>query len=281
MEPVSLSVSVVALATIFDSALNCFKHVKVAKSFGSDYQTYVLRLQNLQLRLSRWGETVGLGKDLTAGGQSMVGALPDSQLKQAEELVGHIIRLFSDAEELADKYAGSAGDLVVIEEDAQGLGGTAKLCQKMRDICLRRQRQTNAAKKTKWSLFSREKFIELVDNIQKLIDDLESVFPAETRISKEQNLCEQEASELREEKALPELQKITLKQDALLAEAIAKLAHNVRTSAPATLCRSLQDRSVLPNRRRSPTTCMTNPKSSIRRRFRTSLAARASPSASR
>jgi hypothetical protein len=81
MEPVSLSVSVVALATIFDSALNCFKHVKVAKSFGVDYQTYVLRLQNLQFRLSRWGETVGLGKDVTAHEQSTPSSLPESQLK--------------------------------------------------------------------------------------------------------------------------------------------------------------------------------------------------------
>jgi hypothetical protein len=281
MEPVSLSVSVVALATIFDSALNCFKHVKVAKSFGSDYQTHFLRLQNLQLRLSRWGETVGLGKDLTAGEQSMAGALPESQLKQAEALVGNIIRLFCDAGEVADRYAGNAGDLVVVNEDAQGLGDTAKLCQKVRDICLRRQRQINVVKKTKWSLFSREKFIGLVDNIQKLIDDLENVFPAKTRVSKEQILCEQEASELREEKALPELQDIALKQDARLAEAIAKLSHNVRYPDQVALGRDLQDHSVFPNRRRSPTTCMTNPKSSTKRRFRTSLEVRASPSASR
>lgn len=212
MEPVSLSVSVVALATIFDSALNCFKHVKVAKSFGSDYQTYILRLQNLRLRLSRWGETVGLGRKPTVIEQSAAGALPDSQLKQAEEVVGHIIRLFSDGRELADKYAGNAGDLVVIDEDAQGLGDTAILCQKMRKICLRRQRQTNVARKAKWSLFSREKFSELVDNIQKLIDDLENVFLAETRVSKEAALCEQEAKELRDEKALLELQDIALKQ---------------------------------------------------------------------
>jgi hypothetical protein len=231
MEPVSLSVSVVALATIFDSALNCFKHVKVAKSFGVDYQTYVLRLQNLQLRLSRWGETVGLGKDVTAHEQSTPSSLPELQLKRAEELVGHIIRLFSDAEDLADKYAGDSADLVVIDGDVQGLGDIAKLCQKMRKICLQRQRQTNVAKKAKWSLFSREKFIELVDNIQKLIDDLENVFPAETKVIKEADLCKQEASELRNEKALPELQKIALAQDALLAEAIAKLVRNVRASS--------------------------------------------------
>ncbi|KAM0690179.1 hypothetical protein Q7P36_008946 [Cladosporium allicinum] len=175
-------VSVIALATIFDSALDCFKHVKVAKSFGSDYQTCVLRLQNIQLRLSRW-------------------------------------------EELANKYAGSPSDLVAIDEDTHGLDDTAKLCQKMRDICLRRQRQTDVTKKVKWSLFSRERFIELVDNIQKLIDDLENVFPAEARVSKEADLCQQEASELRDEKALLELRMIALKQDTLLAKAIGKLAH--------------------------------------------------------
>jgi hypothetical protein len=53
MEPVSLSVSVVALVSLFDTALDCFKRVKVAKAFGTDYQTYVLRLQNLRLRFSR------------------------------------------------------------------------------------------------------------------------------------------------------------------------------------------------------------------------------------
>jgi hypothetical protein len=40
----------------------------------------------------------------------------------------------------------------------------------------------------------------------------------------EQNLCDQEARELRDEKALPTLQTLALTQDVRLAEAIAKLA---------------------------------------------------------
>jgi hypothetical protein len=138
MEPVSLSVSVVALVSLFDSALNCFKHVKVAKSFGSDYQTHVLRLQNLRLRLSRWGEAVGLGKQSTANDRPRTTALSNSEMEQAKELVGHIIRLFSDTEELAEKYAGKQSDLVVVDEDTDGLRDVGKLCQKMRDICFRR-----------------------------------------------------------------------------------------------------------------------------------------------
>jgi hypothetical protein len=227
MEPVSLSVSVIALVGLFDNALNCFKHVKVAKSFGTDYQTYVLRLQNLRLRLSRWGEAVGLGKPSTAVSQPRTSSLSASEVKQAEVLVGHIIQLFSDTEELAEKYAGKQSDLVAIEDDSNGLGDASKLCQKMRNICIRRQRESSAATKAKWSLFSKDKFIELVGNIQSLIDDLVNLFPAETRVIMEQNLCDQEARELRDEKALPTLQTLALTQDIRLAEAIAKLAQGV------------------------------------------------------
>jgi hypothetical protein len=228
MEPVSLGVSVIALVGLFDNALNCFKHVKVAKSFGTDYQTYVLRLQNLRLRLSRWGEAVGLGNPSTAVSQPKTSALSASEVKQAEVLVGHIIRLFSDTEELAEKYAGKQSDLIAIDDDSDGLGDAGKLCQKMRNICIRRQRESGAVTKAKWSLFSKDKFVELVGNIQSLVDDLVDLFPAEIRISMEENLCEQEARELRDEKALPTLQTLALTQDVRLADAIAKLTQGVR-----------------------------------------------------
>jgi hypothetical protein len=228
MEPISLGVSLIALVSVFETALDCFKHVKVAKSFGSDYQTYVLRLQNLRLRLSRWGEAVGLGKQFTGTEKPRTTALSESEVKQAKALVGHIIQLFSDTEELAGKYAGDQSDLVVVDEDTDGLRDVGKLCQKMRDICFRRQRESSAAMKAKWSLFSRDKFIELVGKIQSLIDDLVNLFPAEAIISIEENLCDQEARELRNEKALPTLQALALTQDVHLAKAIAKLAQGVR-----------------------------------------------------
>lgn len=229
MEPVSLGVSVIALVGLFDDALSCFKHVKVAKSFGSDYQTCILRLQNLRLRLSRWGEAVGLGKQSITVGQPRTSALSESEVKQAEVLVGHIIGLFSDTEELAEKYAGKQSDLVAIDEDADGLGDAGRLCQKLRNICVRRQGESSAATKVKWSLFSKDKFVELVGNIQSLVDDLVDLFPVETRVSMEENLCNQEARELRYEKALPMLQALALRQDVRLAEAIARLAQGVRT----------------------------------------------------
>lgn len=224
MEAVSLGVSVVALASLFETALDCFKHVKVAKSFGSDYQTYVLRLQNLRLRFSRWGEAVGIGSEVAGTNQLKTTALSEPDVEQAEALVNHIISLFSEAEELAERYSGKQGDLVSIDNDAEGMGDIGKLCQKMRDICLRRQRNTSTMKKAKWSIYSKEKFFELISSMQSLIDDLVGLFSTETGTKKEQNLCYWEAKELREEKALSKLQSVALSQDVQLAKAIATLA---------------------------------------------------------
>jgi hypothetical protein len=111
-------------------------------------------------------------------------------VKQAEAVVSHIIRLFSDTEELVAKYTGKESDLVVMDEHADSLSDVSKLCQKMRDICLRRQREASVTTKAKWSLFSKDKFIELIRSIQSLVEDLVNLFPTETRVSMEQNLCD-------------------------------------------------------------------------------------------
>jgi len=49
-------------------------------------------------------------------------ALSASEAKQAEVLVGHIIQLFSDTQELAKKYTGKQSDLVAIDNDSDDLG---------------------------------------------------------------------------------------------------------------------------------------------------------------
>lgn len=231
MEPVSLSVSVVALATVLDSALNCFKHVKVAKSVGSDYQIRVLRLQNLQLHPPRCGETVGLRKDPTAHEQSAASPLPETQLKRAElrrTCWPHhptLLRRRRSGEQIRRrarrlgphrrKLPKSGRHREALREDARHLPATPaadKGCEEGQVV----------------AVLEGGTSVEIVDNIQKLIDDLENVSPAEARVSKEADLCEHGAGEMRNEKALPEFQQIALTQDAWLADAIGKLVQNVK-----------------------------------------------------
>lgn len=91
----------------------------------------------------------------------------------------------------------------------------------MRDICRRRQKETSALKKTKWSLYEKEHLDKLLNDIQQLVKDLVELFPA--IVPFEKSLCNQEATEMQNETSLPSLQENAAMHDKLLEEAIAKL----------------------------------------------------------
>ena len=62
MEIAGMAIGVVSLVSMFENALTCFTRLRMAKSFGSDLQLFMVRLEVLHLRLTRWGEAVGLNK---------------------------------------------------------------------------------------------------------------------------------------------------------------------------------------------------------------------------
>jgi hypothetical protein len=53
MEPVGLTVGVIALAGLFNNAVDSFEYIQLRRNFGEDFQTSLLKLDNARLRLSR------------------------------------------------------------------------------------------------------------------------------------------------------------------------------------------------------------------------------------
>ena len=70
MEPAGLTVGVLALAGLFNNTVDCFEYVQIGRCFGQSYQTSLLKLDNAKLRLSRWGQSIGLSGEL-GGVQSL------------------------------------------------------------------------------------------------------------------------------------------------------------------------------------------------------------------
>ena len=56
MDPASLATGVLALAGLFNNAVECFEFIQLGRNFGGDFQTSLLKLDDVRLRLSRWGE---------------------------------------------------------------------------------------------------------------------------------------------------------------------------------------------------------------------------------
>ena len=226
MEAVGFALSVVSVANLFQTAVDCFEYVQLGKAFSSDLQTCYLRLDSIQLRLSRWGEAVGLGVE-TVNSESLDNtSLSGENVKRAEQLLGHIINLFHQAEEASRKFeiSHSVNDASIADENLPA--SAASLRQRIRDICRRRQRATSKAKKAKWALYEREHLNNLINDVQTLVSDLVDLYPAEAA---QRQLCDREAEEIQNEETLPALKAIAAEQDKLLDQAIARLP-------PKTVC---------------------------------------------
>jgi hypothetical protein len=214
MEPVSLAVSIASLAPLLQTALDCFQYIRLSKTFGKDFEICRLRLDSVQLRLSRWGEATGLGSDTAS-----IVTLDDSSFAEEDKngikvRLGHIISLFDDVEKISRSVSRN-------DDEQEDLGSSASIHQSILEICHRRQKNTGKAKKAKWALYKRQDLNDLVKNLQSLVNDLIELFPAVT--VQQRDLCDEEAEELSNEAELPLLKKVAEELDLPLAEAIDRL----------------------------------------------------------
>ncbi|GAP89452.1 putative HETs [Rosellinia necatrix] len=169
----------VGIASAFSSCVEAFDYVQLSRRFGKDFETHRLTLTLLQLRLSRWGAAVGITSDPPFS-LSQPDARP-ADIANARQAIEKISMLFEDSENVSRPY-NSAG-----QRPEEGLPALSeadmnaflrKLNKRMRKIAERRQKGVGFIKKVRWVLHDRERCSRLVEDITKLLDLLEQIFPA-------------------------------------------------------------------------------------------------------
>jgi len=231
MEPAGLAVGGVALAGLFNNAVDCFEYVQLGKNFGKDFQTSLLKLDDARLRLSRWGKTVGLSGEI-ADLQSLESTqLSAEAVPKAERLLGQILDLFADAERVSGKFKSHAaiGDpsLLVLDVQADMDSLHQTLHEKMRSLSIIRQNKTPLRQKVKWALYERKNFDRLIADVIELVNMLAETFPGFQQA--QQELCKLEVSDI-ETEGLPVLESIVATQDQDLHTAILEALKKVPVS---------------------------------------------------
>ncbi|KAI4931726.1 hypothetical protein J4E85_004322 [Alternaria conjuncta] len=188
-EAAGLTLGALGIAALFNNALECFQYVRVAKDFGQDFETYQIRLHLSEIRLSHWGSVVGItDKDAETPLQCSQG-----EQDVAQRTLEHIIKLFQVTEEKAKNLERRSSEPELSDR-------MRKLCDKMNKLALGRTNKASKTKdglyaKTKWALFSRQGFIDLVGSISSLVNDLISAFPDGIKKNRER-LCNEDVEEL-------------------------------------------------------------------------------------
>jgi hypothetical protein len=224
MDPASFAASIITLAGLFNNAVDCFEYVQLGRKFGKRFQTSLLKLDNARLRLSRWGQSVGLVGDLEDARTLERTFLSAEDVNRAEMILGHILDLFVDAKGVSEKFKNRArpGDstLLVFDTQADLEPVVASLHQKMRNLSIQRQNSTGMTQKVKWALFEEKHFARLIEDITGLVNDLVELFPAARATQRE--LCEIEVSEMATDENIPILKDVASNQDMDLEEALSK-----------------------------------------------------------
>jgi hypothetical protein len=195
----------VALASLYSTCLDAIASVRIAKSFGASYENCLLRLDILELRLSRWGESVRIIDNPSQRPRLEVPAPSPKDVETVKRLLGAIQMAFEDAKKLSERYSMKAPKKSQVQqqtfENDESIEGDSSsvvsLHQKVRDLVRRRQRGTSRVQIAKWAMYEEKEFEKLVDNVSGLVTSLIELFPAVKTAQKP--LCEIEVSELVEE----------------------------------------------------------------------------------
>ena len=148
MEPAGLAVGVIALAGLFNNAVDCFDYIQIGRSFGRDYHTGLLKLDVARLRLTRWGQAVGLGPILDKATSLQSTTLAVENISVAESLLGQIQALFKDAQD-SKRFPQDASTGENLDSADGSDGALTSLHQKMRALAIRRQGKAGLREKTR------------------------------------------------------------------------------------------------------------------------------------
>jgi hypothetical protein len=180
-ESAGLAVGVFALLGLFNNAVDCFNYVQAGRDLGTSYVTCQIKLSNAQLRFTRWGEAVGLPRDVEHESQldhdTLARNFDEAKVRKAKARVSHIIQLFAEAEDVSQKYKphGSVPDAgVYCEDDRKAL----ELAQQVRNMSLKRKSKNSFLQKASWALYRADEFKDLLSDIADEVKNLEELFPA-------------------------------------------------------------------------------------------------------
>ncbi|CAN9101792.1 unnamed protein product [Alternaria alternata] len=225
MEPAGLAVGIVALAGLFNNAVDCFEYVQLGSAFGTDFQVSLLKLDILRLRLSRWGKSVGLDGDLSNAHAIKLATGPPEDIEKAGNVLGQIMDLFAKMESKSKKYQSRIGeidgDLKVLDVATNLEASGQSLHEKMRAMSIKRQNSTPLRPKVQWALYERKRFRVLLEDVTDLVNDLVECFPASRE--EQRRLCTTEASTIGSGDCVSALKDVIAQQDGDLHQAVVQM----------------------------------------------------------
>ncbi|KAF2651038.1 hypothetical protein K491DRAFT_682475 [Lophiostoma macrostomum CBS 122681] len=194
MEPTGLAVGIVGLASSFSSAVECFRYVRIVKRSEYDFQTLTLELDMTQVRLTRWGNALGLtecGDDSSTIPTTLDGQYAKDNVNFAIKNLDQIAAAFENAEKKINSMnPGTISDASLNETTQAAHNSLTRICEKRLPF------KAKLKDRVKWALWEKEELTSLINDIDKLVTNVMDLLPP--RQERVQNACQEEVSAIKQ-----------------------------------------------------------------------------------
>jgi hypothetical protein len=177
MDVIGFAASLMSLATLFSTVVECFEYFDSAKSFAMDYDLLLVRLDIQRARLVIWSDAVKLFRQ-------------NSEVWHFESEIRRsllcIYDLLTNSEKLRSRYGLGVSTLSntnplcrLVSSNSMNVFNVAYARFRARAKLL--QQETSVVSKAGWAIHDRQKFEILITDLKELIDGLKELVPNTSR----------------------------------------------------------------------------------------------------
>ncbi|RAH55365.1 hypothetical protein BO85DRAFT_522214 [Aspergillus piperis CBS 112811] len=212
---------------LLNQAVGFFGSLQIGDSFGKEFQTSLLKVDVIKLRLTRWGKSVGLANLDDMGSASGIKLAPED-IPKVQDLLNEILELIADADKLSGRFKKKNPTALTMDPDTHLDGTSASLHQQMDLLAKGRQGNSVSNPDDALVIYQMKDFSRLIEDTNGLVDNLIELFPAVK--DEQRKICEDEVSQLKKvEDGLPLLKDVAAGQDDLLSDTVVKVIQSTNT----------------------------------------------------
>ena len=93
-----------ALIGVFNHVVENYHYFRLAQDFGSDFQYNQIALHNAGMRISRWGQSIGLTGEVNDQA-TLDGLIPKELQEGAQKHLGQLLKLMTEAKEQSKSFS--------------------------------------------------------------------------------------------------------------------------------------------------------------------------------
>ncbi|KAF8540111.1 prion-inhibition and propagation-domain-containing protein [Trichophaea hybrida] len=181
VDPIGLTLGLASLASLFTTCLDVLDRISSAKSYGSDYELFVTKVETERVRLRLWGEAVNIGGELHE-------RLQDPEVERAvSKLLQQAICFFEDSEGVRLRYGrqdargfasiSGVGSLYILSTDRETSMGVTTAIEHPRGRAETAQKHASTLRKVRWALSGKAKSEKLSQKLEWFVDKLYALVP--------------------------------------------------------------------------------------------------------